>query len=197
MNSSEYTNVHEQMELLIKLENPSNSETLTTHRLLTIQDEKADKQNQQLLELGQGLIEILVELDRICISTSASTEAIRKDVDIRMSASTKSIEDINTKVSLLFDGVGKTYQHINDNLGKDLSAIKAEQQALRQAIEKRTSNNTSSLDWKQIAMFATATIVITTLCSLAAFQLAANWRTDQPPTPVEKPVKTKSKKRSN
>jgi hypothetical protein len=104
-------------------------------------------------------------------------------------------EALELKMMLLEKGMIKIYQYLEkDSMGKEL---KSGQQLLLKAIEandRKTTNNISYLDWKQIAIIITAIAMISSLCSLAAFQVASNWKTDQPKNQVEKPLKTKSKK---
>jgi hypothetical protein len=113
------------------------------------------------------------------------------------------IEALKQEVTLLGKGMIKIYQHLEkDNTGKEL---KSGQQTLQKAITslasstietnpKKSTNNISYLDWKQVAVVIAATSVISSICSFTIFQVTSNWKTDTPQTPIEKPLKTKTKK---
>jgi hypothetical protein len=168
---------HIQIELPIESQISSESTPTETQNTSQEHSKKFGKMQAYLEYIAEGNMEII---DILSQQQESSPEG--------------AIEVVNKKIDALFQGVGKTYQHINDNLGKEISFIKAEQQALRQAVEKKVNHNVTHLYWKQIATIITAAAVISTLCSLAAFQIASNWKTDQPPNPVERQLKAKSKK---
>jgi hypothetical protein len=161
----------------------SDSEKLVViHESLALQDDKINKQQLYLTNLSQGLLEILVILNGDNRDESISIETT---------------EALNQKMILLERGIIKIYQHLEkDNTVKEL---KSGQQILQKVIEanqNRATTKTNYLDWQQIAIIITATALISSLCSLAVFQLASNWNTDQPQNSVEKPLKPKSKKSS-
>jgi hypothetical protein len=113
----------------------------------------------------------------------------------------RAIEGVKQQVNTIDQGMMKIHHYLKeDSVGKEL---KAGQQNLQKVIvstieanQNKTTTKTSYLDWQQIAIIVTATALISSLCSLAVFQLASNWKTDQPQNPVEKPLKPKSKKSS-
>jgi hypothetical protein len=153
---------------------------------MSVISSKLDQHQQSLEELTGGFIEVVNILHG------------QQELNPR-----EAIESLKQEVTLLGKGMIKIYQHLEkDNTGKE---IKSGQQNLRKAIasltsstieanQKKTTNNISYLDWKQIAIIITATAVTSSLCSLAVFQMASNWKTDQPQNPVEKSLKSKSKK---
>jgi hypothetical protein len=167
------TNLYNKMELSIPLEIPSNPGVSTIHELLILQDEKMNIQQQYLRDLSQGLLEIFTILSNDSRPDSISIETI---------------EALKKDLLLLDQGTAKIYQHL-DSFGKEL---KSGQQALQKAIEaSQKKTNIGYLDWKQIATIITATAIISSLCSLAVFQLASNIKTDRTPTLTEKTLKTK------
>jgi exonuclease VII small subunit len=176
-----------QMELPINTNNSPESEILTAiYDLLLLQEEKMDKQQLYLMNLSQGILEILTILSQDDKSDTGFTDAI------------KALEE---HVKLLEKGIVKTYQHLEkDTIGVEL---KSGQQALQEALallmsskietsQKKSASNISYLDWKQIATIITAAAIIASLCSLAVFQIASNLKTDQKTSiPTEKLLKPK------
>jgi hypothetical protein len=154
---------------------------------MSVISSKLDQHQQSLEELIGGFIEVVNILHG------------QQELNSR-----EAIEALKQEVTLLGKGMIKIYQHLEkDNTGKEL---KSGQQNLRKAIasltsssieanQKKTTHNVGFLDWKQIATIITATAVISSLCSLAVFQVASNLKTDQKtPIPTEKPLKPKIKK---
>jgi hypothetical protein len=154
---------------------------------MSVISSKLDQHQQSLEELTGGFIEVVNILH-------GQQELNSKEA----------IEAIKQEVKALSEGVMKIYYHLDeDNIGKEL---KAGQQNLQKAIapitpllleanQKKTTHNVGFLDWKQIATIITATAVISSLCSLAVFQVTSNLKTDQKtPIPTEKPLKPKIKK---
>jgi hypothetical protein len=187
--STKNTDLRDQMELSVNLNSSPKSETSTViYDLLILQDEKMDKQQLYLTNLSQGILEVLTVL-----SQDNNLDASSADV----------IEALKQEVTLLGKGMIKIYQHLEkDNTGKEL---KSGQQTLQKAITslasstietnpKKSTNNISYLDWKQVAVVIAATSVISSICSFTIFQVTSNWKTDTPQTPIEKPLKTKTKK---
>jgi hypothetical protein len=187
--STKNTDFRDQMELSVNLNSSPKSETSTViYDLLILQDEKMDKQQLYLTNLSQGILEVLTVL-----SQDNNLDASSADV----------IEALKQEVTLLGKGMIKIYQHLEkDNTGKEL---KSGQQTLQKAITslasstietnpKKSTNNISYLDWKQVAVVIAATSVISSICSFTIFQVTSNWKTDTPQTPIEKPLKTKTKK---
>ncbi len=177
--SFDNTNSYYQTELPLVIEKSSELN-------MSVISSKLDQHQQSLEELTGGFIEVVNILYE------------QQELNSR-----EAIEALKQEVNLLGKGMIKIYQYLEkDNTGKEL---KSEQQNSRKAIDSLTSlvieankkksiNNISYLDWKQIAIVITATAVISALCSFAIFQIASSWKTDQPQNPTEKPLKTKSKK---
>ncbi len=167
---------YQQIELPIKLDAKFDSFPPATHRLLLDCIEKLDKQQEYLGYLSQGNIEVLMAVNQQDISST-----------------TEEVKTLRKEVIGLAQGVWKIYQHLEkDSIGKEL---KSGQQNLQKAIEanaqKKNTANIGYLDWKQIATIITATAIVSSLCSLAVFQIATNWKVDRIPTPTEKPLKPK------
>jgi hypothetical protein len=169
-----------------QIESPINPDLTLDAKILAIHDmvlgciERLDKQQEYLGHLSQGNMEVFM--------------AVRQQ---EISNPTEEIEVLRKDISLLSQGVLKIFNYLErDSKNKEL---KTGQEALHKAIEanqNKTTTKTNYLDWQQIATIVTATALISSLCSLAVFQLASNWKTDQPQNPVEKPLKSKSKKNS-
>jgi hypothetical protein len=168
---------YHQIELPINTEDIAKNKIPEIHMLLQSQVRVIEQQHIDIQNLSEGVADLMM------ISYQQ-----------QLSDPIKTIEALKQQVTLLEKGIIKIYQHLEkDNTGKEL---KSGQQNLRKAIEanqKKTINNVS-LDWKQIAIMITSTAIISSLCSLAVFQVVSNWKTDQLQNPVEKPLKTKSKK---
>jgi hypothetical protein len=184
ISDSEY---YQQIELPIKLDTKCDSKISAIHEQLLNCIERLDKQQEFLGYLSQGNIEVLMAVNQQGVSSS-----------------TEDIEAVKQKVNAIDQGMMKIYHYLKEDIqGKEL---KAGQQNLQKAIapitpllleanQKKTTHNVGFLDWKQIATIITATAVISSLCSLAVFQVASNLKTDQK-TPIftEKPLKPKIKK---
>jgi hypothetical protein len=169
-----------QIEMPIEPEIKVESPVSEVHKLLLSCSERIDQQQNYLNYLYEGHLDL------------------NKALSQYSSNFTEGIEAIKQQIMLLEKGVIKVYQHLEkDNTGKEL---KSGQQFLRKAIEtnqKKNASNNASFNWKQIAIIMVSTAIISSLCSLIVFQLASNWKTDQPQNPVEKPLKPKTRKNSN
>jgi hypothetical protein len=170
---------YQQIELPIKLDIKSDFKIAAIHELLVTYAEKLDKQQEFLGYLSQGNIEVLMAVNQ-------QAEPI----------TIEAIEVIKQEMKVLSQGVLTIYQHLDRNsLAKELKAGQQNLQKTIEANQKKTTHNVGFPDWKQIATIITATAVISSLCSLAVFQVASNLKTDQKtPIPTEKPLKSKIKK---
>jgi hypothetical protein len=99
-------------------------------------------------------------------------------------------------MKVLSQGVLTIYQHLDkDSLAKELKAGQQNLQRTIEANQNKTTHKVGYLDWKQIATIATA--IVSSLCSLAVFQLVSNLKVDQKAlAPTEKILKPKTKKTS-
>jgi aldehyde:ferredoxin oxidoreductase len=154
------------------------SESTTVQEILLAQSEKIAYQQGQLNDLGKGFKNI--------------AEILQKQ---QQSNPAKEIEAVRQDMRVLGRGLVKVYQDI-EGLGKELKTGQQNLQKVVEANQNKTTPKTNYLDWQQIAIIVAATALISSLCSLAVFQLASNWNTDQPQNPVEKPLKPKGKKSS-
>jgi hypothetical protein len=183
LNYSEDAAAYHQIELPIKKEDTSEDKISEIHVLLENQTRAIEQQQINTQALSDELAEAIIIL-----------------YQLQGSDPTESIEAIKQEVKALSEGVMKIYYHLDeDNIGKELKAGQQNlQKVIASAIEanqKKTTHNVGFLDWKQIATIITATAVISSLCSLAVFQVASNLKTDQKtPIPTEKPLKPKIKK---
>jgi hypothetical protein len=151
--------------------------------------EQIEQLRKYLEYLSQGHIEIL-EILYQQQELKKSTKPISSDIIERMEAIST---DINSQSKLMM----ATYKYLEkNNLSKEIIAIKTEQGNLCKVFEtnQKKTNNNVSLDWRKIAVIITSTAMLSSLCSLAVFQVSSNWKTNQPQNPVEKPLKPKSKK---
>jgi hypothetical protein len=183
VNYSEDAAAYHQIELPIKKEDTSEDKISEIHVLLENQTRAIEQQQINTQALSDELAEAIIIL-----------------YQLQGSDPTESIEAVKQEVKALSEGVMKIYYHLDeDNIGKELKAGQQNlQKVIASAIEanqKKTTHNVGFLDWKQIATIITATAVISSLCSLAVFQVASNLKTDQKiPIPTEKPLKPKIKK---
>jgi t-SNARE complex subunit (syntaxin) len=150
--------------------------------------ELLQKQDKQLSKLQEDL-EYL---------SGTSADIFNMVYEQIQSSSAQEIADVNQKVTAIEQALIKIHHYLKeDTVGKEL---KAGQQNLQMAIasleakKKKDPHNLVYLDWKQIAMIIVATAIISSLCSLATFQIASNLQTNKASTPTEKSLKPKIKK---
>jgi hypothetical protein len=172
---------YHQMELPVKTEIIPDDRISEIHALLKSQSELAEQNQGSIQSLSLEVAEIVMIL-----------------YQQQQFSSIGAIEAIKQETKALSGGVMRIYQHLEKNsFGKEL---KTGQQNLQKTIEANQRNTTYKvgyLDWKQIATIITATAIVSSLCSLAVFQLASSFKTDQKTSiPVEKPLKSKVKKAS-
>jgi hypothetical protein len=171
---SEGAGNYRQIELPIEVEDMSRDEMLKVYVSL-------EKQQTDIQALSERLIENTMVLYQLQESDPAG-----------------SIAAVNQKVTAIEQALIKIHHYLKeDTVGKEL---KAGQQNLQMAIasleakKKKDPHNLVYLDWKQIAMIIVATAIISSLCSLATFQIASNLQTNKASTPTEKSLKPKIKK---
>jgi hypothetical protein len=113
------------------------------------------------------------------------------------------IDTIKQNMSDLGKATIATYQKLDKTqMGKELSDLKAEQQALRKiadtaqrTLKIQSDNLATHLDWKRTAAIMVSTAVLSSLCSVAIVQLIPNgWSHSANPTkPIsKKPVKSRN-----
>jgi hypothetical protein len=153
------TALHEQMELPFEMKSVVEPDVKAFYDLLTAQGVKLDDHHQYLKRLSKGLVEVLLSLQEI-------------------SHSSEEIGAIRDEVKVLSKGFIKIHRYLEkESIGSELSALRSEQQALREAIEishKNPSDNISILDWKRIAAIVVATMVLSSLCGVAIIKLLPN-----------------------
>jgi hypothetical protein len=113
------------------------------------------------------------------------------------------IENIHQDLNVLGKATIATYQKLeNVSNGKELLALKAEQQALRKiadtvqrTLKIQSDNLVTHLDWKRTAAIVVSTAVLSSLCSVAIVQLIPNgwFHSATPIKPIaKKPVKSRN-----
>jgi hypothetical protein len=179
--SNHIQNSHYQIELPIEIEDTSEDRVLDIHTLLENQSREIERQHVDTQSLLGGLVEANAIL-----------------YQLQESDSTELIAAMSQKIAAIEQSLVKIYHYLKeDTVGKEL---KAGQQNLQKAIasleakKEKDPHNLVYLDWKQIAMIIVATAIISSLCSLAAFQVASNLQTNKASTPTEKSLKPKIKK---